>query len=278
MQTNRKLELRPDWLMLLLLVVPAAIVLAKLSLFPASALFTQIFTLEDLPSLQLRKLVENILFVPLGALVVVLFHTVLGMRVLGLFRPILLALAFSLTGILAGLAFLLPVLALAALTRPLLRHASGYYPRVGVLLCLVAALLLVPVILGKWWHIEQLLAISSFPIIALCLSCESFARIASNNGLPEAIWRTVTSVAAALIILALTRIPGLMHLFFRFPELLLAQAGGILLINRHLALRLFKGKNPLRGRRAIRPAAELPVPNSALSTQNIEHSVGEKIS
>jgi uncharacterized protein with transglutaminase domain len=280
MQTDDDTESRRDWLLIVLLALPAAIVLGKLPLFPTSALFTAIFTLEDLPTQHLRATVEGVLSIPLGALVVVVFHTTLGIRVLSLFRPILLAIAFNLTGVFAGLAFLLPVLAVVALTRPLLRNARKYYPRLGVLLSLVAALLLIPLMLARWWHAEQLLAIASFPVIALCLTCESFARIATNDGLPEAAWRTVTTVAAALIILALTRVPGVMQLFFRFPELLLAQAGCILLISRYLAFQIFKGKNPLLAWRAaaVESAPGLPAVSAASPALQVNHPVGGKAS
>jgi hypothetical protein len=52
-------------------------------------------------------------------------------------------------------------------------------------------------------------------------------------------------VLAALIIVALSSLPGTLELFLRFPELLLVQAGCILLINKYLDFRLLEGVNPL---------------------------------
>ena len=51
------------------------------------------------------------------------------------------------------------------------------------------------------------------------------------------LWRTP--------VLAGMRLPGVLNLFLNFPELLLAQAGCILLISRYLAFRLLEGTNPL---------------------------------
>ena len=63
-----------------------------------------------------------------------------------------------------------------------------------------------------------------------------------------------TTVLSAGVIVALTAVPGLLDFFLRFPELLLVQAGCILLINKYLNFRLFEGANPL----TARPAASQP--------------------
>jgi hypothetical protein len=237
-----------DRLMLALIAVPIGIALTKLPMLPTSALCTNLFSLVDLPA-HFDNAVESVLFVPLGALVVVIFRLTLGIRMLGLFRPILLAIAFSVVGIPLSLAFLLFVLVVVVLLRPLLKTGHSY-ARVAVLLSLAAALLLLPLIVGKWWDIARLRDIAFFPVIALCLTCESFAKTADRQGIREAVWRTITTVLAAVIITAVTTLSGILELFLRFPELLLLQAGCILLVNRHLAFRRFEGANPLAVRLA----------------------------
>lgn len=234
---------KADLLLLALFVVPLAVILGKLSPFPTSALFSHFFSLSDLPE-HFDKVVEGVLFVPLGAVVVVIFRLTLGIRVLGLFRPILLAMAFNIIGIPISLAFLVFVLAVIVLLRPLLM-TSHNYARIAVLLSLVAALLLAPLMLSKWWDVAWLRGLSYFPVIALCLTCESFAKTLDTEGMKEAVWRTAATVLAATIITTATSISGVLGFLSRFPELLLMQAGCVLLISRHLNLRLFEGVNPL---------------------------------
>ena len=240
---RKKIAPRADWLLGVLVVAPLALMAGKLSGLPGAGLLAHFLSLADLPP-EARTLVSTILFVPVGAMVVVLFHFTLGLRVLGLFRPILIAIAFSTIGVAIGLACLVPVLAAIALIRPLLKGAP-YYARVPILLSLVAALLLLPLIVGKWWHLTWLEEMAYFPVIALCLTCESFAKVLDTRGIHEAAWRTALTVAAALAISSIAAAPGFMDFMFRFPELLVLEAGGILLVARHLAFRWFAKRNPL---------------------------------
>src|SRR5215831_9313545 len=235
--------MKRDWLLVALFALPLAIALAKLPMLPTSSVWAGMFSLADLPA-QFHKSAENVLFVPLGALVVVLFRLTLGLRVLGLFRPILVAMAFEIIGIPISLAFLLFVLVIIVVLRSLLT-TDHTYSRVAILLSLASALLFAPLMAGDWWHIAWLREIVFFPVIALCLTCESFAKVLDKEGIGEAVWRTVVTVLAAVAITSFINFPGVVELILRFPELLLVQAGCILLINKYLDLRLFEGVYPL---------------------------------
>jgi len=240
-----------------LFALPFAVALAKLPVFPTSPVCASFFSLVALPA-HFHKSVEAILFVPVGALLVVLFRLTLGLRVLGLFRPILLAMAFDVVGIPISLAFLLFVLVIIVALRPLLTTDHNY-SRVAVLLSLGSALLLAPLMVGKWWDVNWLREIVFFPVIALCLTCESFAKVLDRNGIREAVWRTFTTVVAACVIVSVMSLPGVLNLFLHFPELLLAQAGCILLINKYLDFRIFEGANPL-AMKTTETAAESAIP------------------
>lgn len=230
-----------------LFVVPVLLVLAKISGAPGSELLSKGLSAADL-SPHLRRVAENVLVIPLGAVIVVAVRLTLGLKVLGLFRPILLAMAFQAIGVPLGLAFLMPVLAFVVMLRPLLQTDHNY-ARVAVLLSLVASFLMLPLIIGHSLDIGWLQRLAGFPIIALCLTCESFAKVADAEGSREAVWRTLTTVVAGIIIMEVANIRGAVELFLRFPELLLAQAGCVLLINRYLNLRFLDGFNPLVIRR-----------------------------
>jgi len=246
-------DVKRDWLLVALFALPVAIALAKLPMLPSSSVWAGMFSLADLPA-QFHKSAENVLFVPLGALVVVLFRLTLGLRVLGLFRPILVAMAFDIIGIPISLAFLLFVLVIIVVLRSLLT-TDHTYSRVAILLSLASALLFAPLMAGKWWHVDWLREIVFFPVIALCLTCESFAKVLDEDGIREAVWRTFTTVVAASVIVSLTSLPGVVELFLRFPELLLVQAGCILLINKYLSLRVFEGANPLAAKTTVSAGA-----------------------
>jgi len=248
---------KADWLLVALLALPLAVAVAKLLGLPTSIIMRRFFSLADLPS-HFHAVAENVLMVPLGALVVVIFRLTFGLRVLGLFRPILIAMAFQIIGVPISVAFLLVALVAIVVLRPLLATDHSY-ARIAVLLSLASALLIAPLLAGQWWDIAWLSEIAFFPVIALCLTCESFAKVLDRDGMREAVWRTLTTIASAVVIVALANLPGILPFFLRFPEMLLVEAGCILLINKHLDLRLFEGANPLGSSAPSIEAAAQPV-------------------
>ena len=239
----------------ILLLAPITLLLFRQLPLPGAAALHDTFTLAGAP-LSLRHHLMDVMIVPLGAVVVTIFRLTFGLRVLSFFRPILLAIAFRVTGF--GMGLLMLALALAVMTafRPHIRGA--YFARVAVSLSLVAVLLLIPVLIGLRVHSALLDGLAYFPLIALCLTCEAFAEVLRKNGLEAALWRTITTVACAAVIVAVSRVPHLFSTLLRFPELLALEAGCILLVDRYLDFRLWNGSNPLRGWLRLAPVARKP--------------------
>ena len=78
------------WLLGLLIGLPLALMIGKLSWLPTSEVLRQFVSLSGVPG-EMSDRVSYVLFIPLGALVVVVVRLTLGIRVLGPFRSILLA-------------------------------------------------------------------------------------------------------------------------------------------------------------------------------------------
>jgi hypothetical protein len=252
-------QLKSSWLLLALLVVPAAMMIARLPLFPTSAWLNDVLSLSDLP-VRMQRHAEFVLFIPLSAVVVCFFRLTLGLPVLSLFRPILTAVGFRIVGIPLGLAFLLAVLGTVVLIKPLLKEAH-YYVRVPLVLSLTAACLVVPLLMYVWWHHETLRQVGYFPVISLALLCEAFTKILNEKGLRAAMWPTVNTIVVAIVITLLFGIPGALHVLLGYPEALFLQAGLILAIGRYLDLELFAGKDPFLPKApaaAGAPPAETP--------------------
>lgn len=253
MSQRTKLKDRQGFIVLAF-ALPAALMVSRIAHLPGADLLDGLLTFKQVPH-HLRSHVEEILFVPLSAIVVSLFRLTLGLRVLGPFRPILIAVGFRAVGVIAGLVFLIVALAVITLVRPFIQRSHAF-TRLSVLLSMVAILMLVPVLAGHWLGDGALGRLAYFPLIALCLTCESFATAMEKEGAKPAFLRTASTVAAALAIIAVSRIPGFLVLPLRFPELLIAQIGSVVLIEKHLNLRLLV--NP-RIVRAPRPATEVSV-------------------
>lgn len=232
---------RRKWALGLLIIVPLFIMVAKL---PTAAFLMRFFSLVDLPP-QMQNRVRYILFVPLSATLVVFFRLTLGIRVLGPFRSILIAVAFQITGIVLGLIFLVIVIGIIVAIRPLLRAIRlPYFGRVSVMLSAVASIMIITLLASNWLELDVLHRVAYFPIVVLCLTGEGFARTLSKEGLRSAMWRGAMTTLVAVLITLLSQIREVEHLFLRFPELLFVQIGCIVVIAEFFDLRLLQWLNP----------------------------------
>lgn len=232
------------WIIGLCVVMPLALAAVKLSDLALAESLARAVSFRNLPAPVTAQL-RLVLLVPLGAVVVVLFRLTLGVRVLGPFRPILIAIALNLTGIGAGLVFLVLVMGSIVLIRPLVRGAGlPYFARVAVLVSTVAVLVAGTVLAGHWLRADAFLQVAFFPIVVLCLVAESFARTLHREGAPSAIWRAATTIAAAITITGVAAVPTLLDGLLAFPELALLSVAATVWIARRLDFRVLSDLNP----------------------------------
>jgi hypothetical protein len=238
----------PLWPVLLVLFgLPLALLAAKLPGLPTAELLTEQVSLANLPD-KLQSKLGHILFVPLAATLVVLVRLTLGLRVLGPFRSILLAVAFQITGIALGLAFLTATIAIVVGIRPAISSLRmPYFGRITVMLSSVAVLMTLGVMAGQWFQITLLQTIVYFPMVVLCLVADAFARTMHQEGIRSALWRGAMTGLVAIALTGLARLPVVTQLLIRNPELLIVQVGGIIVISRCMAWRLLERFNPKVG-------------------------------
>ena len=242
----RRGHAKHDWLVAALFALPLGIMLARGLALPAPV--SSALSLQGLPA-DLRSTAETILVVPAGAFVAVLFRLTLGIEVLGLLEPIMIAVALQVVGVPQGLAFLAAILMLVcALRSPLTPVRAD--ARLAVVLSLATALVFALLATGVIPDDAWTRGIAFFPVIALCLACEGFSRVLAQEGVLEAIWRTLMTVLAACAALALANNAAVVDLVFCYPELLLAHTGLIVLVSRRFSLRLF-GRQGFLARRAL---------------------------
>ncbi len=273
------LSARQQWVLALLFVLPLAVMVAKSSVLPTSGFLMRYASVGRLPE-DMQQRVRYILFVPMGAMLVVLFRLTLGIRVLGPFRSILIAVAFQITGIAPGLMFLGLVTVAVVLVRPVLKSIRlPYFGRVSVLLSTVAAIMMLALLSSAWLKAEPLRSLAYFPIVVLCLTAEGFARTLVKEGARSAVWRGGMTALVAVLITLLSRVPGFGALLGRHPEILVAQIGAIVVIAEYFDLRLLQGLNPSpvpararkrpreRAAKRLGAAAAAPRPRAGRSTR-----------
>jgi hypothetical protein len=232
------------WMLALLLLLPLVVAAGKWSVLPTSEFLTRSISLVDIPD-EMQRRVHYVLFVPLGAILIVLCRLTFGIRLFGPFRSILLAVAFQITGIVLGIIFLILTVGAVAVIRPeLKRMRLPYFSRVSVTLSLVSVIIIATMLSAVWLDAGSLQRVAYFPLVVLCLIGEAFARTLQKEGLRSALWRGTMTVMVGVLLTLLAGIPELRQLMLRFPELLVAQIGCIMVISEFLDLRLFEWLNP----------------------------------
>ena len=247
--------------MLAITLLPLVIIALKRSPLPFGAALADTLSLAGSPD-DVRGRIANVLFVPLGAVLVVFFRVTLGIRVLGPFRAVLLAVAFQATGVPLGLLFLGLVAGVMVAVRPVLRKFGlPYYSRISVSLSMVAVIIMIALVTGRTLHSEALTRAAYFPLVVLCLTAEGFASTLRSEGIRSAVWRITATALVAVLIAGLAAIRGLQRMLTDDPELILVAIGLIVLISEHFGYRFFAFLNPpvkrkgRRRRRRKRPVA-----------------------
>jgi hypothetical protein len=255
----------------LLFAVPLVIVIGKCSILPTSDFLSRIFSLADIPE-KMHRRVAYILFVPFGATLVVFFRLALGIRLLGPFRSILIAVAFQITGILPGMIFLVTVVGIVVYVRPRITAIRlPYFARVSVILSAVSSIMIIALLSSSWFDSDSLRKMVYFPIIVLSLMGDGFARTLSKEGFTSAMWRGTMTVLVALLITLLTQINGFRNLFLNYPELLIVEIACIVVIAEYFDLRLLSAINPEPDPEQIMcTAREIgPVSDETIAEQNL---------
>jgi len=240
---------------LLLFAVPALIAAVKILPWAGAAEVSHIFSLTELPP-HLLGHVQRLMLMPLGVVIVVAFRLGLGIRVLGPVRPILIAIAYQLTGFVVGTVFLLSIMILIALIRPLLRSAGmPYFGRIAIVLSLVSFMVLITMQMGVMLGVHKFLGVGLMPVVVLTFAAEGFAKTLYHEGVKSASWCALMTICIAALITLYAAIPGLYEFFRQFPELLLTQVGLVCVIVRFGSFKALEFLNPpivVRRRKTIR--------------------------
>ncbi|NEP18371.1 MAG: UUP1 family membrane protein [Leptolyngbya sp. SIO4C1] len=196
------------------------------------------YSLVGLPLVS-QHVFQVLVLVPIGALVVAVIHQMVGLRTLGTFTPILIALSFRETGLLTGVGLFLLVIAMGLLIRAFLHRLQlMVVPRLGAILTATVLIMAGLAILFESLNLELGLSISLFPIVILAMAIERSAVMWEEEGAKET---AIASGGTLLVAIAGFLIVGnryVQHLAFVFPELLLPVFALNLLVGRYNGYRL----------------------------------------
>jgi hypothetical protein len=196
------------------------------------------FSLFGLP-LQTQALFRSILVIPIGILLLVILRNVVGIKTFGTFMPVLIALAFRQTGLLWGIAFFAVIVAIGLSIRFYLERLKLLLvPRLASVVIVVILILALLTVLSYHLGFELGLSVGLFPIVILTMTIERMTVVWEERGAAEALQQAAGSLAVGALCHAIMNLRVVEHLFFVFPELLLAVLAATLLLGRYTGYRL----------------------------------------
>lgn len=184
------------------------------------------------------RTVEVLLLAPLAVTIIVFLRVVVGLDTLGIFAPMLLAIAFLRIGVIEGLLLLAVLVIVCAPCIALIeRYRFLAISRTGVVICLVAVTLLIATAVGALVGSASLLEAEVIPLAIMAGVIERFVNAQADQRPEETAKLIFTGVVAALVSLVLAN-QVLQRALFARPDLLLLSMPACLLMGRYAGLRL----------------------------------------
>jgi hypothetical protein len=196
------------------------------------------FSIFGLP-LQTQAVFRTLLVIPAGIFLLVVLRNVVGIKTFGTFMPVLIALAFRETGLLAGIVFFSIIVALGLAIRFYLERLKLLLvPRLAGIVIVVILLIAGLSILSNKLGFHRGLSIGLFPIVILTMTIERMTLVWEERGAGEALQQAAGSLVVGGLCFLLMNASYVRHLFFVFPELLFVVLAATLALGRYTGYRL----------------------------------------
>ena len=153
--------------------------------------------------------------------------------------PVLVALAFNWTGLIAGLVLFATIISLGLLVRFYMERLKLLLvPRLTAVLIVVVLLMALVSVVSNKLGLNVGLSVALFPMIILTMTIERVSVAWEERGAAYSIKQTLGSLAIAALAYTAMGQPRLQHLIFVFPELLLVLLAVTLILGRYSGYRL----------------------------------------
>ncbi|NNE06598.1 MAG: inactive transglutaminase family protein [Xanthomonadales bacterium] len=196
------------------------------------------FSLMSLP-INIQSVYEVLLLVPLGAFIIVLLRNVVGVRSFGTFMPVLIALAFRETELLAGFLLFVTIVGVGLTFRFYLEKLRLLLvPRLAAVLIIVVLLMAVVSVISHQLGVEAGLSVALFPMVIIAMVIERMSIVWEEHGPANAMLDGVGSLAIAIIAYLVMGIDLFAWWVVVFPELLLVVLGLTIALGRYTGYRL----------------------------------------
>lgn len=187
---------------------------------------------------QQQHALRILLLVPLGALAMCVLRNIAGLRTFGMFMPVLIALAFTGTGLLWGTVFLLLIIGSALLSRLWIQRLYLLLAaRIAFILTLVILLMVALFLLGARFDMPTG-GVGAFPFVIMTMIVERISVGLEEEGLANTLRRLGATIASIYLTYGVIHAQWLQTLFLVYPELLLVILGLLVAVGRYTGYRL----------------------------------------
>lgn len=196
------------------------------------------YSLLSLP-LQTQGVYRILLMVPLGAFLMLVMRNLIGIKTFGTFMPVLIALAFRETQLLAGVVLFVLVVACGLLVRFYLERLKLLLvPRLTAVLIIVVLLMCMVSVFSAVMGIEVGLSVALFPMVIMAMTIERMSISWDERGAGVALTEGFGTLLVACLAYLVMSWSRLEYLVFVYPESLLILLAFTLLIGRYSGYRL----------------------------------------
>jgi transglutaminase-like putative cysteine protease len=187
---------------------------------------------------QLQHTLRILLLVPLGALAMCVLRNIVGLKTFGMFMPVLIALAFTGTGLAWGTVFLAGIVGFALLSRLWIERLYLLLAaRIAFTLTLVVLLMAALFVIGDRFGMPSS-GVGAFPFVIMTMIVERISVSLEEEGAANTLRRIGATLVAIYLTYAVIRVRGLQTLFLVYPELLLVILGLLVAVGRYTGYRL----------------------------------------
>ena len=185
--------------------------------------------------------INLILVLPVIACIVVIFRSVIGVETFGTFAPVIVSLAFLMTGLVWGVAIFCVIVGLGVVMRSALQWVRiQLVARLAVLIALVSVMMAGLTVAGAYFGVGALLNVSIFPMVIMSNVIENFTTTQVELGTREAVRLTANTLLVCASCYVVIEWAGLQSIVLSFPEVLLAVVALEVAIGKWRGLRLLE--------------------------------------
>jgi hypothetical protein len=185
--------------------------------------------------------INLILVLPVIACIVVIFRSVVGIETFGTFAPVIVSLAFLMTGLTWGVVIFCVIVGVGVVMRSALQwFRIQLVARLAILIAMVSATMAALTVGGAYFGIGALLNVSIFPMVIMSNVIENFTTTQVESGTREALRLTINTLLVCAACYLTIELGGLQSIILSYPEILLGVIALEVVIGKWRGLRLLE--------------------------------------